>query len=101
MQEEMIHDIETTPAGIHYFCGCPHVVVSTARFGPENFKLVEFLPDQLHLVAISDVISQTETINVWGGGCGETLWRSSGQCAGSLSAHNQCTHSPTNPGATE
>jgi len=100
MQEEMIHDIETTQPGF-IILWMPHVVVSTARFGPENFKLVEFLPDQLHPGGHIRRNFANGNNKCLGRGCGETLWRSSGSA---LEVYQRITNAPIprpNPGATE
>ena len=66
MQEEMIHDIETTQPGFIIFVDAP---MSWFRQPDSDLRIFDWwnsYQTNYTLVAISDVISPTETINAWG-----------------------------------
>ena len=66
MQEEMIHDIETTPPGFIIFVDAPMSWFRYPDSDPRLFDWWDSYQTNYNLVAISDVISPTETINAWG-----------------------------------
>ena len=101
MQEEMIHDIETTQPGFIIFVDAP---MSWFRQPDSDLRILNWwnsYQTNYTLVAISDVISQTETINVWGA---DVVKRYGGVRGSALEVYQRITNAPIprpNPGATE
>ena len=94
MQDEMIHDIETSQPGFIIFVDDR---MSWFRYPDSDlriFRLVGFLPDQLHPGCHCRRPFVKRYRLCLGRRCGETLWRSSRQRAGSLSAHDGFARSP-------
>jgi hypothetical protein len=101
MQEEMIHDIETTQPGFIVFVDAP---MSWFRQPDSDLRILDWWKSyqtNYTLVAISDVISPTETINAWGA---DVVKRYGGARGSALEVYQRVTDSPaprSNPGAAK
>jgi hypothetical protein len=101
MQEEMIRDIETTRPGFIIFVDAP---MSWFRQPDSDMRILDWwnsYQTNYTLVAISDVISQTETINAWGA---DVVKRYGGARGTALEVYQRRTNPPaprSNPGPAE
>jgi hypothetical protein len=90
MQEEMIHDIETSQPGFIIFVDAPMSWFRYPDSDPRIFDWWDSYQTNYNLVAISDVISPTETVNAWGA---DVVKRYGGVHGSALEVYQRITNS--------